>query len=248
MLDVHPPHAPTHTWKDFFIHIATITVGLVIAICLEQSVEAIHHLHQRHQLEEKLHNELRENLMVDEMDFQTFEGIRAYLNELKTAASAREHGAAHPPPPPADSDTRREQIPLAPSIAVWDAAKLDATVTLLPSQEIDMYNGVILQHELLFDALNDFQRSAFKLESFEERFVDSPGAFDMGDRTPPPNLDRMTPAELTEYESRLATYIKSVDRIVVRIRFFDITARAILDGATSREDVRHRLAGATANH
>ena len=27
MLDVHPPHSPTHTWKDFFIHIATITVG-----------------------------------------------------------------------------------------------------------------------------------------------------------------------------------------------------------------------------
>ncbi len=26
MLDVHPPHAPTHTWKDFFIHIATISV------------------------------------------------------------------------------------------------------------------------------------------------------------------------------------------------------------------------------
>jgi hypothetical protein len=121
-------------------------------------------------------------------------------------------------------------------------------VTLLPSQEIDMYNGVILQHELLFDALNDFQHSAFELESFEERFVDSPGAFDMGDRTPPLNLDRMTPAELTEYESRLATYIKSVDRIVVRIRFFDITARAILAGATSREDVRHRLTETTAKH
>ena len=22
MLDVHLPHAPAHTWKDFFIHIA----------------------------------------------------------------------------------------------------------------------------------------------------------------------------------------------------------------------------------
>ena len=24
MLDVHPPHNPTHTWPDFLIHIATI--------------------------------------------------------------------------------------------------------------------------------------------------------------------------------------------------------------------------------
>jgi len=27
MLDVHPPHKPAHTWRDFFIHIATIVIG-----------------------------------------------------------------------------------------------------------------------------------------------------------------------------------------------------------------------------
>jgi hypothetical protein len=45
MLDVHPPHSPTHTWRDFFIHVATICVGLLIAVGLEQTVEAIHHRH-----------------------------------------------------------------------------------------------------------------------------------------------------------------------------------------------------------
>ena len=49
MLDVHMPHA-THTWKDFFVHIATITVGLIIAVGLEQTVGAIHHLHRAHEL------------------------------------------------------------------------------------------------------------------------------------------------------------------------------------------------------
>ena len=34
MLDIHPPHTPTHTWKDFFIHIATIGLGLLIAVGL----------------------------------------------------------------------------------------------------------------------------------------------------------------------------------------------------------------------
>jgi len=38
MLDVHPPHASTHTWRDFFLHIATIVIGLLIAIGLEQSI------------------------------------------------------------------------------------------------------------------------------------------------------------------------------------------------------------------
>ena len=46
MLDVHPPHQAAHTWKDFFIHIATIVVGLLIAVGLEQSVEYVHHRHQ----------------------------------------------------------------------------------------------------------------------------------------------------------------------------------------------------------
>lgn len=32
MLDVHPPHSPTHTWKDFFIHIATIGEGTLVNV------------------------------------------------------------------------------------------------------------------------------------------------------------------------------------------------------------------------
>jgi hypothetical protein len=39
------PHA-THTWKDFFIHVGTICVGLLIAISLEQTVEYFHHRYQ----------------------------------------------------------------------------------------------------------------------------------------------------------------------------------------------------------
>ena len=62
MLDVHPPHHSPNTLRDFFLHIATICVGLLIAIGLEQSVEAIHHRHQRHQLQEDLHNEAGQNL------------------------------------------------------------------------------------------------------------------------------------------------------------------------------------------
>ena len=40
MLDVHPAHHAASTWRDFFIHIITIVIGLLIAIGLEQTVEA----------------------------------------------------------------------------------------------------------------------------------------------------------------------------------------------------------------
>jgi hypothetical protein len=46
MFDVHPPHAAEHTGKGFFIHIATIVIGLCIAVGIEQTVEYFHHRHQ----------------------------------------------------------------------------------------------------------------------------------------------------------------------------------------------------------
>ena len=47
MFDVHAPHQTIHTWKDFLIHIAAITIGLLLAVGLEQTVEYVHHRHQR---------------------------------------------------------------------------------------------------------------------------------------------------------------------------------------------------------
>ena len=41
MLDVHAPHETVHTWKGCFIHLATIVIGLLIAVGLEQMVEKI---------------------------------------------------------------------------------------------------------------------------------------------------------------------------------------------------------------
>ena len=43
MLDVHPAHHAASTWRDFFVHIATIVIGLLIAVGLEQTVEYFHH-------------------------------------------------------------------------------------------------------------------------------------------------------------------------------------------------------------
>ena len=52
MLEVHAPHQTVHSWKDFLIHIAAISIGLLIALGLEATVEWAHHRHQaRHALE-----------------------------------------------------------------------------------------------------------------------------------------------------------------------------------------------------
>ncbi len=60
-MDVHPPHEPIHYVRDFLLHLLTITVGLLIALGLEKTVEHIHNRHLVHEAEAELRSELAEN-------------------------------------------------------------------------------------------------------------------------------------------------------------------------------------------
>jgi hypothetical protein len=70
MLDVHAPHQSAHTLKDFLIHIAAITIGLLIALGLEATVEWLHHKHQAHRALELLKQEVDRNRIVLENDMR----------------------------------------------------------------------------------------------------------------------------------------------------------------------------------
>ena len=61
MLDVHAPEHAPHTLRDFFLHIFTITIGLLIALGLEAGVEWQHHVHLRHEADENILSEIRDN-------------------------------------------------------------------------------------------------------------------------------------------------------------------------------------------
>jgi hypothetical protein len=61
VIDVHHPHEPIHGWRDFLLHLATITIGLLIALSLEGLVEWQHHRHLVHEAEASLHAEIQGN-------------------------------------------------------------------------------------------------------------------------------------------------------------------------------------------
>src|ERR1700731_2894814 len=71
MLDVHAPPESIHTWKGFFIHIATIVIGLLIAISLEQSVEYVHHRHQLQEARRELSKEVDDNQRIVEFNIES---------------------------------------------------------------------------------------------------------------------------------------------------------------------------------
>ena len=61
MLDVHPVHGKMAGFKDFLLHLFTITVGLLIALALEGWVERMHHHEIRDEADANLRQEIRDN-------------------------------------------------------------------------------------------------------------------------------------------------------------------------------------------
>jgi len=60
-MEIHAPNEPIHTKKDFFIHLFTITIGLLIALSLEGLVEYIHHRHLVAEARANIRQELDQN-------------------------------------------------------------------------------------------------------------------------------------------------------------------------------------------
>jgi hypothetical protein len=60
-MDVHPAHHAPQTWRDFFVHLVTITIGLFIALTLQAGVESLHHRHLVSEARENLRREIQIN-------------------------------------------------------------------------------------------------------------------------------------------------------------------------------------------
>jgi hypothetical protein len=60
-MEIHAPSKPIETFKDFLLHLATIIVGILIALGLEQSVEAWHRHHLAEQARQNILSEIRDN-------------------------------------------------------------------------------------------------------------------------------------------------------------------------------------------
>jgi hypothetical protein len=71
MLEVHAPHQSIHTWKDFLVHIAAISIGLLIALGLEATVQWAHHRHQAQHALELLQQEIARNRIAVENDMRS---------------------------------------------------------------------------------------------------------------------------------------------------------------------------------
>ena len=156
MLDVHPPHEAAHSWKDFFIHVGTICVGLLIAVSLEQSVEYLHRQHERHLLEHELHAEAEILQRNAEIDITQYNSQLKYLLALRKDISLRiaTNGSANPPvrlyvaPPMGRGVQGAGTIDILNPI--WESARTDGRLALLP-EGIKRAYGVVAHRKAQWD-------------------------------------------------------------------------------------------------
>ena len=145
MLDVHPPHSAVHGWRDFFIHIATITIGLVIALGLEGAVTTMEH--------RALVREARENIRL-EIQSNATEAVEdeGYLQE--------------------DADRMKENATLAHAYlldanalkglkmsftftwnslndSAWRSARDSGALTYMPLAEVQRYSDIYAQQDII---------------------------------------------------------------------------------------------------
>ena len=234
--EVHPPGGPVHGWKDFLIHIVTITIGLLIAVGIEQAVEYFHHRHERHSLEEQMRVVFESDLREDANSLRNLRARREYLAELRVAINARLAGDATVPAP-SPNDPRMAQYVIFASLAPYEAAKQNGTIAWLPVERMRIYNRVSFARDLQAAVRDHWFEGLAALESFHEKFVDSRDALAMGGTSVGPDLDRLSPADLNTYLGLVATAIKRGDTLSARIELFDFEVRTVLDGVRDEEEL-----------
>lgn len=222
MLDVHPPHEATHTWKDFFIHIATIVVGLIIAVGLEQTVEMIHHRHLRHELEANMRSEAQRNVEILsihlEVNVPNMLWDRAALIAVRTAPV--KNGFIDVALPPRDPRASRK-VMTAPERNVWPAAKAAGTVMFLPNDLAQVYAQLDLQSEFDDREVDRIREASALLTRFE---------LATGSNVRPESTLHVTPAQRDQLLLALSTHAQSLFDLLRRDNLYLLTCQGVLQG------------------
>jgi hypothetical protein len=174
MIDIHDAHHAASSWKEFFIHIATIVLGLLIAIGLEQTVEYFHNRHLANEARENIQKELSENASILQQNLDRLgvdqQQLAKDMDLLDSAAPDAQMLTALQ----YSWDLKRIRD------AAWNAARTDGSIALIPAKEIEAANflhssngeAIPVRFSYYTDidtaaAIADHARAAGKLTQFE---------------------------------------------------------------------------------
>jgi hypothetical protein len=148
LLEVHPAHHAATTWRDFLIHIATIVIGLLIAVSLEQTIEYLHHRHQVQATREALRLEADKNR--EEVAKWVIEIRRQHAaldNNLLVLMYLKQHPGTPQSQLPGILTWHNSTDALATS--AWSTARQSMVLALFPDAEISRYSRFYYHIDLI---------------------------------------------------------------------------------------------------
>jgi hypothetical protein len=235
-MDVHPPQHPLLSWRDFWIHLGTITAGLLIAISLEHTVAAFHRLHQRHVLERDLRAEALRNEQILSRDIDVFQRESSYFVAQRSNVDALRHGAASTSLP--QLPARASGDPFLPSAGAWTSARDSSELSLLPREQASIYEELYAQRDFLQQAIFDWFHSSDELETFlaNTQAEDAASHFDPA---------QLTPAQQDQYSDLLSQQITRIGSIVGDLRFYESENSAVISGVSDIDELHQQVLSRT---
>jgi hypothetical protein len=158
-MEVHAPHEKVHTWRDFFVHVGIMTIGLFIALMLEGLVEYSHHRHIVREARENIRQEIEDNHESAQKDLvslqQDMDRIKANLDTIRRL---RDH--------PRDfhgSLTYTMQFNSMES-AAWDTSRDTGALSYMPYKDVQAYADLYEDQKLVNDqAIEIFHRQTLAM-------------------------------------------------------------------------------------
>jgi hypothetical protein len=179
-MEVHAPEHGIHNWRDFFVHMGTICLGLLIALGLEQAAEAVHHAHQRAELREALDTDSQQAIVdakrSEHFSDQMIAWLTMRIGQVRTAIATK--GTI---PRVALPHTDEFDLVIDPS---FQAARSSGLLALLSQQEIIAYSEadtVTANINKTYERLGEARSS---LAQFAFRFRSAGGTADYSHATP----------------------------------------------------------------
>lgn len=161
MIDVHEPEHRINGVRDFFLHLFTITVGLLIALGLENAAEAWHHHRQRDEAEQTIQQELVYNKKhLIETNFV----LKREMDNLNAAMVYLQARSAGKPASPG-SISLGYTIPHLQN-ASWRTANATGVVQYMPYEYVQRLAEAYDEQELLVKLQMDTLQNYIRLNSY----------------------------------------------------------------------------------
>ncbi|HEV2620219.1 MAG TPA: hypothetical protein VGU23_09820 [Acidobacteriaceae bacterium] len=227
MLDIHDAHHAASTWREFFIHIATIVLGLVIAVSLEQTVEYFHHRSERRQLEDDLRAEAERRIPLETRHLKAFaiqaDWDRETLERGRAAAASGGFVTFVLPDRPQSNFLPR------PEDAAWPAAKASGLVAVLSSQEVEGWDRVDFYAQMAQRDNDDQLKASEDFRAVADR---------LGVSVAPGATVRVTPEERDELMRALALQYEKWRQFMSGAACWQAASDAAIHGELSVEQMQ----------